>query len=113
MPLLLKWNSSSLIMSGYVQSLQVRPLRTASYCTLPLSPEVDDQKLYRLWSITYTAVFNLTGNPAVVLPVARSSGLPSIARAGRHATLEHSREARRSNWLFPASTRVLKPQVQT
>lgn len=40
--------------------------------------EVDDQKLpYWLWSITYTAVFNLTGNPAVVLPVAISqSGLP-------------------------------------
>lgn len=40
--------------------------------------EVDDRKLpYWLWSTTYTAVFNLTGNPAVVLPVARSqSGLP-------------------------------------
>jgi amidase len=40
--------------------------------------EVDDQKLpYWVWSITYTAVFNLTGNPAVVLPLARSqTGLP-------------------------------------
>lgn len=40
--------------------------------------EVDDQKLpYWVWSLTYTAVFNLTGNPAVVLPLARSqAGLP-------------------------------------
>jgi amidase len=40
--------------------------------------EVDDQKLpYWVWSITYTAVFNLTGNPAVVMPLARSqTGLP-------------------------------------
>lgn len=40
--------------------------------------EVDDHKLpYWVWSITYTAVFNLTGHPAVVLPIARSqTGLP-------------------------------------
>ena len=40
--------------------------------------EVDDQKLpYWVWGITYTAVFNLTGNPVLVLPVARSqSDLP-------------------------------------
>lgn len=48
--------------------------------------EVDDQKLpYWLWSTTYTAVFNLTGNPVVVLPIARSqSGLPiGIQLVGR------------------------------
>ncbi len=40
--------------------------------------EVDDQELpYWVWSITYTAVFNLTGSPVVVLPIACShSGLP-------------------------------------
>jgi len=40
--------------------------------------EVDDQNLpYWVWSLTYTAVFNLTGNPAVVMPIARArSGLP-------------------------------------
>lgn len=44
--------------------------------TSPL--KVDDQELpYWVWGTTYTAVFNLTGNPVVVLPVGRTkAGLP-------------------------------------
>ena len=40
--------------------------------------EVDGRKLpYWVAAISYTTVFNLTGNPVVVLPVARSGeGLP-------------------------------------
>lgn len=51
--------------------------------------EVDDQKLpYWVWSITYTAVFNLSGSPAVVLPLARSqTGLPiGVQVVGRRWT---------------------------
>ena len=60
-----------------------RPMRNP---LLGASLEVDDQKLpYWVWSITYTAVFNLTGNPTVVLPLARSqTGLPiGIQLVGR------------------------------
>jgi Asp-tRNA(Asn)/Glu-tRNA(Gln) amidotransferase A subunit family amidase len=39
---------------------------------------VDDQTLpYNVWGLTYTPIFNLTGNPVVVIPVGQSQdGLP-------------------------------------
>jgi len=102
MPLLLKWNSSSL-MGCLVMSSGSRSGLYAPQDEHPLrrSPEVDDQKLpYWLWNITYTAVFNLTGNPAVVLPhtVLWSTRAYWLVGAGRHATLEQQSSS--SNWLF-------------
>jgi amidase len=56
------------------------PAFTHRQTSIPLrgTLEVDEQKLpYWMWGLGHTSIFNLTGNPVVVVPISQSSdGLP-------------------------------------